>query len=289
MTRTADSIPKISVIMPTLSPERTIELSLRSICNRRYAQERVEILVVDGGSTDRTIEISKAHGAKVLPNPKVRQEFAKHIGLRAATGHYAVFLDSDEVLDNVEALSNRVAAFDALPDVRVVLSGGYRKTEHASSVNDYINIFSDPFAWFMYGMCSDHAGKIRIGTGGTRWLQTALTSPFIASTSHIPCRSSIFVQDTLDLIWAKSEFASRWQDAAFIPGPTAAILDAFTVVAPAFAASFQFARTRKAAVFAHFPLSSVTAALILYAYGMKRAKFRPRLKTYGSDTQDFVL
>ena len=62
-----------------------------------------------------------------------------------------------------------------------------------------------------------------------------------------------------------------------------------TLVAPAFTAFVQFARTRKAAALAHVPLSLLTAGLILYSYSMKLARLRPRLKTYGNEAKDLAL
>lgn len=146
--------------MPTLNSARTIHLSLRSIREQKYPQEQVEILVIDGGSTDQTLAIADEWGARVIPNPHVQQEYAKHIGLLEGCGDYAIFLDSDEVLNNPQALMNRIRAFREVFDTRVVLSGGYLKPEGASGVNDYINIFSDPFAWFIYGTTSEISTKI---------------------------------------------------------------------------------------------------------------------------------
>jgi glycosyltransferase involved in cell wall biosynthesis len=210
--------PKVSIVMPTFNSERTIELSLRSVRGQEYPQDQVEILVVDGGSTDRTLDIARAHGARVLPNPKVQQEFAKHIGLGEALGRYAVFLDSDEVLENPRALKNRVDAFQALPDVRVVLCGGYRKPAGASSVNDYINIFSDPFAWFMYGTTSDDRSKIaswsskyRVDQDGPGYVVYRFDGP-----EPLPL-VDFCAGNSVDLEWLRQEFAAQWGDHAIVP------------------------------------------------------------------------
>lgn len=147
---------KISIIMPTLNSEKTIRLSLESIRVQMYPQELVEILVIDGGSTDATRKIAEEYGCKILSNPKVQQEYAKHIGILQGSGDIALFLDSDEVLESKEALKNRVEAFEQNPRCKIVLFGGYKKPQNANAINDYINIYSDPFAYFMYGISTEN-------------------------------------------------------------------------------------------------------------------------------------
>ena len=49
----------ITVVMPTYNSEHTIEKALQSIRNQTYPQDSIEILVVDGGSTDKTLSIAQ--------------------------------------------------------------------------------------------------------------------------------------------------------------------------------------------------------------------------------------
>ncbi len=151
------SFPWVSIIMPTLNSEKTIELALISIRKQSYPQEFIEIVVADGGSEDQTRFIAQKHGAIILENPHVQQEYAKHIGLLGAKGKYAVFLDSDEILENDEAISNRVRICMGNSDIKVIQSGGCKKPPNAHAINDYINHFSDPFAFFMQGISGESA------------------------------------------------------------------------------------------------------------------------------------
>ena len=81
MNRENSSWPQVTIIMPTFNAERTIRLALESIRSQEYPQEFVEILVIDGGSTDQTLQIAKEWDARILVNPQQQQEYAKHIGL----------------------------------------------------------------------------------------------------------------------------------------------------------------------------------------------------------------
>ena len=81
--------PSVSVIMPTYNSGKTIRMSLESIKNQSLDQNLIEILVVDGGSTDNTIDIAKEFNCRIIQNPKVNPEFAKHEGIKNAYGKYA--------------------------------------------------------------------------------------------------------------------------------------------------------------------------------------------------------
>ncbi len=78
----------ITIIMPTYNSEKTLEYSLRSIRHQIINQDQIEILMIDGGSTDKTLEIAGKYNAKVLYNERRLPEFAKQQGMMAAKGKY---------------------------------------------------------------------------------------------------------------------------------------------------------------------------------------------------------
>lgn len=92
--------PLVSVIIPTFNSERFLEKCLSSL--KRQTYERLEIIVVDDGSTDSTIGIAERHGCKVIKSPKVGRAAAKNEGVRHSFGEHLVFVDSDmELTPNV--------------------------------------------------------------------------------------------------------------------------------------------------------------------------------------------
>lgn len=86
----------ISIIIPTLKEEKAIGLILNSL--KSNLQIPHEIIVSDGGSRDKTVEIAKQYTNKVVvfsgPN---RQTIAqgRNDGAKTATGNFLVFLDAD--------------------------------------------------------------------------------------------------------------------------------------------------------------------------------------------------
>lgn len=112
--------PSISVIMPAYNAERTIELALRSIRMQTIA-DQIEILVIDGGSTDATREIARQYGAVILENPHRLPEPAKLIGIQRAKGRYVVKQDTDEELIDPRQLERRIEFFSRHPQVRCIV------------------------------------------------------------------------------------------------------------------------------------------------------------------------
>jgi len=150
----------VSIIVPTLNAQRTLRNTLESIARQTYSAGDIEILLIDGGSTDATLTIAREYGCTVLTNGKVQQEFAKQIGLLEARGEYLMFIDADEVLDNPEDIRIKVDALRRDEFLLFIGSSGYRKPPGSSPINDYINLFADPFAHFMYRMPYDSRAYI---------------------------------------------------------------------------------------------------------------------------------
>jgi cellulose synthase/poly-beta-1,6-N-acetylglucosamine synthase-like glycosyltransferase len=65
-TTTDDSLPGVSIIVPTLNSGSTIDECLRSVLELDYPKKLLEVIVIDGGSTDDTMEVAKGHPVKVV-------------------------------------------------------------------------------------------------------------------------------------------------------------------------------------------------------------------------------
>lgn len=64
-------MPKVSIVIPALNEEKVIHIALQyAIDGLKAIDHSSEILVIDNGSTDRTVEIAKSMGARVITVPK---------------------------------------------------------------------------------------------------------------------------------------------------------------------------------------------------------------------------
>lgn len=140
----------ISVIMPTFNSEKTLEQSLRSIREQQIDQKQIEILILDGGSTDATLKIAERYEATVLENKRRLPEFAKQLGLQMAKGKYGIFIDSDETFTNTHSFADRVKCLEEHPQVKNLVSTGQICKIGELGVNRYANYIGDPFSNFVY-------------------------------------------------------------------------------------------------------------------------------------------
>ena len=83
-----------SVIVPTLNEEENIPSCLHSIFCNEYPQNKYEVIVVDNGSTDRTVDLAKQSGARVVQVPDVNISALRNYGARLAQGRILVFIDA---------------------------------------------------------------------------------------------------------------------------------------------------------------------------------------------------
>jgi len=86
----------ISVVIPALNEEKTIETCLLSLKNQTY--DNFEIIVVDGGSEDSTVEIAHRY-ARVIMQKSSTIGGARREGAEAASGDLLAFTDADSVAD----------------------------------------------------------------------------------------------------------------------------------------------------------------------------------------------
>jgi glycosyltransferase involved in cell wall biosynthesis len=85
----------ISIIIPTLNEEENIDLCLHSFQEQTVDRESYEIIVVDGGSRDRTTEIAREYADIIIPQKRRGIGGARKDGAEASRGDILVFTDAD--------------------------------------------------------------------------------------------------------------------------------------------------------------------------------------------------
>ncbi|HNG96268.1 MAG TPA: glycosyltransferase family A protein [Acidobacteriota bacterium] len=117
------SLPKpnpslISVVIPVYNGELYLAEAIQSVLDQAY--QPLEIIVVDDGSTDRSVEIAAGFPhVQVVSQPKAGPGAARNTGVQTATGNWLAFLDADDVWTR-QKLIRQLAAFEQDPELDVV-------------------------------------------------------------------------------------------------------------------------------------------------------------------------
>lgn len=93
---------RVSVVIPAFNAQEWISETLRSVLAQTY--KNIEVIVIDDGSTDRTLAIAEMHlqsspfSCRVLSQDNLGAGAARNRGWREASGQWIQFLDADDIL-----------------------------------------------------------------------------------------------------------------------------------------------------------------------------------------------
>ncbi|MFZ5933175.1 MAG: glycosyltransferase [Patescibacteria group bacterium] len=150
--RKKDKLPTISAVITTFNSERTIRKCLKALRSQDYPQKNLEILVVDGGSKDKTLEIAKAFGVKIVKVPPEKQgaEYNKAVGVNRAKNELLLLLDHDNILPHKKWLRKMVKPMLENKDVVGVEPLRFHYDPKMSLLDRYFALFggSDPVPYY---------------------------------------------------------------------------------------------------------------------------------------------
>jgi cellulose synthase/poly-beta-1,6-N-acetylglucosamine synthase-like glycosyltransferase len=91
--------PRVSLLVAMRNEEKRITACLRSIAAQDYPADRLEVLVFDGGSTDRSAELAREElkrlpHAELYPNPGIIQSAAWNLGIARSTGEVVTIVSA---------------------------------------------------------------------------------------------------------------------------------------------------------------------------------------------------
>jgi glycosyltransferase involved in cell wall biosynthesis len=89
---------KISVVIPTYNEERYVERCLKSLVNQTLHRDEFELIVVDGGSADRTVELAHEYADIVMQQKSKGVGGARNDGVDVASAELIATTDADIIL-----------------------------------------------------------------------------------------------------------------------------------------------------------------------------------------------
>ena len=118
---------KVSIIIPVYNSEKYISKCLDSVLNQTY--ENIEVLVINDGSKDNSINILKEYEKKdnrIVVIDKENEGVAKtrNMGIKKATGEYIMFIDNDDYIDE-----DYVEKYLSSNNGEDIVIGSYKRTD----------------------------------------------------------------------------------------------------------------------------------------------------------------
>ncbi|MCB0965239.1 MAG: glycosyltransferase [Ilumatobacter sp.] len=139
MTVSAPTRPTVSVVMATKNRSELARRTLQSLFELDPHDFELEVVVVDDGSTDDTVEQVTRLPVRLIRTEGVGMAEARSLGLRAASGDFVTVLDDDDVVLPA-AFHSQLAVFREHPEVALVHA-------QAQLVGPDLTPFGDPFPY----------------------------------------------------------------------------------------------------------------------------------------------
>lgn len=118
----SEALPLVSIITPSFNQARFLETTIQSVLGQDYP--RFEYIIVDGGSTDGSLEIIKKYSDRLaawISEPDRGQTDAINKGFKVAKGEILAWLNSDDTY-NPGAISSAVDYLNRHPEIGLVYS-----------------------------------------------------------------------------------------------------------------------------------------------------------------------
>ncbi len=133
----------VSIIMPVLNGEKYIRETLESVASQTY--RNYELIICDGGSTDKTLDIINEYKDKgrcnnivLFDNLKVSSVAeSRNFGISNAKGDYIAFIDADDVWFN-NRLEKQIECFNVNKNIDFICSSYELMDEQSNKVKDFI-------------------------------------------------------------------------------------------------------------------------------------------------------
>ncbi len=149
------TLPKVTFIIPTLNAEPFIKRCLSAIRNQDYPKDKIEIIVADAGSTDKTKAICDQFNAIIIDNPYILHEPGKTHASKEAKGELLFYIDADNILAHDQWLASMVKPYLEQKNILGLLPQTQPPPD-SSPINRYLGyLFTDPFTWFVYGVSAN--------------------------------------------------------------------------------------------------------------------------------------
>lgn len=146
----------VTFIITTLNAQRTLKKCLECLVNQDYPKNKYEVLILDGGSTDNTMEIARKFTKKITlkiinAEMKDNQEGRRLLGFKKSKFDYICILDSDNFLGQEDWISQMTKPLDKNSELIASYTKYYQYDSQQTPFNRYLSLIggTDPVVYYM--------------------------------------------------------------------------------------------------------------------------------------------
>lgn len=146
-----NNLPTISVIIPVFNEENNLKILFPTLISQKYPKNKVEYIVVDDYSTDKTRTVAKSFGARVVMNGTHDIEWGKSLGMKASKSTFLFFIDADNKLTTRNWFIDAINIFSENSRLIGLQSYRFKYVPTHNLVNRYCELFgiNDPLAYYL--------------------------------------------------------------------------------------------------------------------------------------------
>ncbi len=230
--------PLVSVVVPCLNRANFLIPTIESILNQDYAH--VECIVVDGGSTDGTLDILHSYGDHIcwVSEPDEGHADAINKGWKMSRGEILAWLNADDLYVTPSAISQAVYHFTQNPDVDLIYGNYARLSEKGEAISKVLTprpwdlIYAVKYCYFSLPQPASFMKRaileevnwldteIRNGKDHELWLRIGL----VGQVKYVPAFFA-YIRDVpgltqrLDMSDAKVEITRKFFNLPNLPAP----------------------------------------------------------------------
>lgn len=143
--------PTVSLVVITYNNAGTLFACLESIRNQDYPRQLLELINIDGGSMDKTLDLIKSFGFKTVNSPSGGAESRRARALQEANNEIVAYIDADNVLPSPNWLREMVLPFQEDKEIICSQTLHYQYRPDETLINRYCALFGagDPVAYYV--------------------------------------------------------------------------------------------------------------------------------------------